>query len=191
MVSREAFWYRERVVNNIRMTWKEIHGDRRRHGQVDVRKGIRLSPRMIDALRIEHVQLAFDMPESISKDDFTISRNEFVKLLIKVHNASQEDLSLMLRLQPLLHDQPHNIATDLSKRFLWTGVLQKAIRPVIEPGQTEISELEVIGLVPGVYEVNATVEDLKAAKPGVDGLTSSERRIWHARKPALIHVVDS
>ena len=208
--ARESFWYREELCKRLRITWKEDHGSGR-YGEIDVRKGIRLTPRMIDSLRVEHVQINFSIVPTEEEEvgvvtrkpdgGFEVKRNVFLRLIATVHNLSQEELRLLLRLQPALHDQPANIAMDLSKKFMWSGVLQSVLREIVKPGGTVESELGIVVLAKGVYEVNATVEEVRSRRKGAvapkDGhsagdaaLSSGERRIWHARRPCLIEAVD-
>ncbi|KAK5098897.1 hypothetical protein LTS08_006275 [Lithohypha guttulata] len=199
LASREAFWYREELCKRLRITWKEEHG--KRTGEIDVRKGIRFSARMIDALRVDHVQISFDV-KAVQDDDqgavvrnkaseFEVKRNIFATLVVKVQNLTQEELKLLLRLQPSLHGQPHNVAMDLSKKFVWSGVLQRALRGAIPPGESVEAELGIVLLARSVYEINATVEEVKSARRQAteSGLTS-DRRIWHARRPCLLRAVD-
>lgn len=205
--SREAFWYREELLKCLRGTWREeISG---RHGEIDLRKGIRLSPRMVDVLKVDHVDFEYILEpcdegandieggasaavKPIGRSHFTLKPETFATLSVKVHNHSPDTLPLLLRLQPALRHQPHNIALDLSRRFAWSGVLQRALHPAIEPGGTCVAELGIIALVQGEYEITASVEEVKArrlpstAKAGA----ASERRIWHARTPCLIDAVE-
>lgn len=222
LAARESFWYREKLVSTLRIRWEEEYG--KRSGEIDVRRGMRLSSRMIDALRVEHVQVTFDLKavHAAGKDtvrvanrdgqgggnaDFELTRNTFANLIVKVSNYTPSSLKLLLRLQPSLHNQPHNLAMDLSKKFVWSGVLQRVFRSPIPAGQSVQAELGVVGLVEGEYEINGTVEEIRArigrknnggeggTGGGGDGVAVEvgekvERRIWHARRACLIRVVD-
>ncbi|KIW76106.1 hypothetical protein Z517_10851 [Fonsecaea pedrosoi CBS 271.37] len=150
--SRESFWYREELLKCLRGTWREEGSGR--HGEIDLRKGVRLSPRMVDALKVEHVEIDFALkPHEHSQDidgtggtavtqigrsHFVVQTEVFATLSATIRNHTQEPLRLLLRLQPALRYQPHNIALDLTKRFLWTGVLQRALHPAIEPGDQRL-----------------------------------------------------
>lgn len=200
--AREAFWYREELCRLLRITWKEEYGSR--YGEIDLRKGIRLSARMIDALRVEHVQISFALRSSHSEDGavvtekapshFEVRRTKFATLTVKVYNLTQEELRLLLRLQPSLHDQPHNVAMDLSKKIVWSGVLQRILGNPLKPGETVEAELGLVALARSVYEINATVEEVRSRRRELDGASgigpNMERRIWHARNPCLITAVD-
>ncbi len=204
--SRETFWYREELLKHIGGTWKESRTGR--HGQIDLRKGVRLNSRTIDALKIDHVDVAFiitsrgkpaeavDSVKQLDSSHFSVKTEIFVTLKVRVQNRSQDRLSLLLRLQPSLRDQPHNVALDLSRRLAWSGVLQQALHPPLEPGDIREASLDLIVFVEGSYEVNATVEEIKGRRKtstpkGSDGVgVTSERRIWHARSPCLIDAYD-
>ncbi|OQV04096.1 hypothetical protein CLAIMM_09039 [Cladophialophora immunda] len=207
--SRESFWYREELLKCLRGTWREEGSTR--HGEIDLRKGVRLSPRMVDALKVNHVEIEFAVKphekirvmggdgdtgvRKIGKSHFVVQTEVFATLSATIYNHSQESLRLLLRLQPALRHQPHNIALDLTKRFIWTGVLQRALYPAIEPGGICVAELGIIALADGEYEINASVEEISrrrtqstVASSEVPGATL-ERRIWHARSPCLIDAV--
>lgn len=202
MASREAFWYRQQLCQTLRVTWKEETG--KRSGEIDVRKGIRLSARMIDALRVEHVQVHFDLKVVYPEDEgavvkkgvslFQVKKNVFATLVATVKNLTQEELRLLLRLQPSLHDQPHNQAMDLNKKFLWSGVLQQVLKGPLKPGEAKEAELGIVVLTSSTYEVNATVEEIRSRRWHLEGAldvgSNIERRIWHARRPCLIHAID-
>ena len=206
--NRESFWYREELLKHMKGTWAEESTGR--HGDLDLRKGIRLSARMIDALKVDHVGVSFSIKPATEHDATSAEQNKkdvaqvgishyqlitdcFATLVVRVHNRTKETMRLLLRLQPSLRNQPHNVALELSKRFAWSGVLQRALNPPIEPDACRDIELEVIALAEGDYEFNATVEEIKgrsAASGNIGGVAAStERRIWHARQPCLIDAV--
>lgn len=207
--SRESFWYRESLLKCLRGTWVESSSGR--HGEIDLRKGIRLSPRMVEALKMDHVAIDYsitpcqsyqesdgsqaDLIKQTGKSHFVVRNETFATLKVRVHNHTQDTLQLLLRLQPSLRHQPHNIALDLSKRFAWSGVLQRALRPAIQPGGICETELGIIPLVEGNYDIYASVEEIKARSKGLPRNTlegvgvGGERRIWRARTPCLIDAV--
>ncbi|KIW70877.1 hypothetical protein PV04_03112 [Phialophora macrospora] len=205
--SRESFWYREELLKCLRGVWRE--GASGRHGEIDLRKGIRLSPRMVDALKVDHVEIEYtvkpheQMTDTAGNDDvatvkqvgrahFLVKTESFSTLFVTIHNHSQETLRLILRLQPALRHQPQNIALDLSKRFAWTGVLQRSVHPAIEPGGAFVAQLGIIALVDGEYVINASVEEVagRRTNSGVKATDAAnagtDRRIWHARSPCLV-----
>jgi hypothetical protein len=205
--SRESFWYREKLLECLCGTWTEDSTGR--HGEIDLRKGIRLGPRMVDVLKMDHVDISYtivpndatsnkpstdrgEMVEQVGKSHFIVRTESFATLKVHVHNRTQDTLRLILRLQPTLRHQPHNIALDLAKLFAWTGVLQRALHPSIPPDGTCEAELGIIALVQGKYDISASVEEIKgrrkntATKLADAGGHGGERRIWHARTPCMI-----
>ena len=211
-VNRETFWYREELLKYIRGTWRDdLTG---REGEINIRKGIRLSARMIDAMRIDDIEIDFSIRtlEEPSHSDtdhfvkgnkvqtgrvhFVLQTNVFATLTARISNHSSNLLHVLLRLQPSLRNQPHNIALDLSKRFAWTGMLQRPLHPPLEPGETREADLGIVALCEGNFEIGATVEEIRpnVKQPTQNGslpLGAAKRRIWHAREPCLIDAVDS
>ena len=206
--SRESFWYREELLKCLRGIWRDDSSGR--HGKIDLRKGVRLSPRMVDALKVEHVETSYAVKpheksgleresativQQIGRSHFVVKTESFATLFVTIHNHTEEYLRLILRLQPALRNQPQNIALDLSQRFAWTGVLQRAIHPAIEPGGVFVAQLGILPLVDGEYEINASVEEITGRRTSSNTKASNTagddtgRRIWHARSGCLIDAV--
>ena len=208
--SREAFWYREELLKSVKATWTEKESGR--HGVIDIRRGIRLSARMIEAFKVDPVDIHFVVPKTgkipATMDDdgsvhvlgtspLTLLVGTFTKIAVQIRNRSQSELRLLLRLQPSLRGQPHTMALDLSKRFAWSGMLQRPLSPALNPGEIREAELGITPLASGQFEISATVEEIKAGKPvhvlvGTDTMSvGAERMIWHAREQILINAVES
>lgn len=207
--NREAFWYRHELLKLIRGTWNEEGNGR--HGEIELRS-IRFSPRMVEAMKLDDVMIEtlIVSDHSVETDDevlqvgrskFEAPVDEFLTLKTKVYNRSATPISPLLRLQPHLAGLPHNIALDLDKRFSWTGVLQHKL-PVIQPGQAVESELGIVALCGGIFEVGATVEEVELPKATdkqqgrarsgtasllqADVLGEPKLRSWHLREPCTI-----
>ena len=208
--SREAFWYREELLKSVKATWTEKETGR--HGIIDIRRGIRLSARMIEAFKVDPVDIRFVVPSTgktpATRDDdgslhvlgtspLTLRVGRFAKIAVQIRNRSDSELRLLLRLQPSIRDQPHTMALDLSKRFAWSGMLQRPLNPALKPGEIREAELGITPLASGQFEISATVEEIKAGKPvhvlvGADAMSvGAERMIWHARQQILINAVES
>ena len=219
--NREVFWYREEVLKHIRGNWEEQSTGRK--GDIDLR-GIKLTSRMVEALRIEDVgiEMSIVAPEDNNKNDnssdettvrqtgrskFSVKTDEFLTLRTTLHNRTQQPILPLLRLQPSLRNQPHSIALDLSKRFVWHGLLQRAL-PLLKPDETIEVELGICVLCSGEFEVGATVEEVRLSKAAPDErkgmrerdaanfvedylLERTERRVWHAREGCLISARDA
>jgi trafficking protein particle complex subunit 9 len=204
--NREAFWYREELLKHIRGSWREDSTGR--EGTIDLRRGIRLNAKMIESLKIEDIEISLSIQSSMPSDTepssvlqqarsrFTVQTNSFATLVIRIHNRCSSRMHTLLRIQPSLRDQPHNIALDLSKRLAWTGMLQRVLHPPFAPGEVRETKLGIMALCAGEYEIGATIEELRSPirdppnrKAEVSSLPN-DRRIWHAREPCLIDAFD-
>ena len=194
--NREAFWFREELVKHLRGSWTE--DSTRRHGSIDLRRALRLNARMIEAVRFQDVEISmrvealdqYDQDESVrqmGRAHFALRTDEFATLYVMVHNRSEKALSVLLRLQPSVRDQPPALALDLVKRFVWTGMLQRTLHPPLEAGERREVQLGIMALCEGDYEIGASVEELVAvAAPETMAINSPGRRIWHSREPCMI-----
>jgi hypothetical protein len=210
--NREAFWYRHELLKLIKGTWKEEGVGKT--GDVELRT-MRFSPRMVEAVKLGDIKIETTVETDYpSKENhnavrqrgharFEVSVDDFLTLKTKVYNRSPAPITPLLRLQPHLANLPHNIALDLDKRFSWTGVLQRRL-PTIEPGQWVESELGIVALSSGVYEVGATVDEIELQQPvkAVKGnrprsgtatiqaevLGEPKLRSWHMLEPCTIVV---
>ncbi|KAH8695082.1 hypercellular protein HypA [Talaromyces proteolyticus] len=215
--SREAFWFREEFLKRIQGSWKEESTGR--EGNIDLRS-IRFNPRMVDAMRLEDVEITFSLssfdekqPVSQTKvSKFVAKTNDFLTLTVEIVNRSSRPIHPLLRIQPGLHNQPGTIALDLAKRLAWTGMLQRAL-PVLAGGEKTSATLGVTVLCRGEYDFGASVEEVrlmkpipvgKGASPSMEGNTSDEmiipdtfgadtiktRHIWHAREHCILAAHD-
>ncbi|KAF1951959.1 Trs120-domain-containing protein [Byssothecium circinans] len=211
--SREAFWYRYELLKLIRGTWTE--DGKGRHGELELRT-IRFTPRMVEAVKLEDLIIETAIvPDSPAEngDDvitqlgcsrFEVRADDFLTLRTKVYNRSPKPILPLLRLQPHLAGLPHNVALDLDKRFSWSGVLQRRL-PLVQPGQAVETELGVIALNSGVYEIGASVDEVEMlveeskgagnrARSGTatmfqaDVLGDPKLRSWHMKEPCTIVV---
>jgi hypothetical protein len=210
--SREAFWYRHELLKRIRGTWKEEDG-KGRCGDLELRT-IRFTPRMVEAVKLEDITIETnilpddpaqggnDAISQLGRSRFEVHADDFLTLKTRIHNRSPKPIVPLLRLQPHLAGLPHNIALDLDKRFSWSGVLQRRL-PLIQPGEAIESELGVIALNSGVYEVGATVDEVEIpvaedkpegnrARSGTasmfqaDIIGEPKLRSWHMKEPCTI-----
>ncbi|KAJ9200542.1 hypothetical protein DTO164E3_4117 [Paecilomyces variotii] len=177
--SREAFWYREDLLKRIFGLWREENSGRQ--GEIEFRN-IRLSPRMVDAMRMEDVDISFSLsPINVGSGDgeqggqanaivrvghakYAVRTDDFLTLSVKVHNRSSRPIHPLLRVQPGLRNQPNAVALDLSRRMAWTGMLQRVL-PIVKGGETAEATLSVTILTRGEYEFGASVEEVRVLKP--------------------------
>ncbi|KAL1863759.1 hypothetical protein Plec18167_008057 [Paecilomyces lecythidis] len=186
--SREAFWYREELLKRIFGSWSEETSGKQ--GEIEFRN-LRLSPRMVDAMRMEDVDIAFSLsPVDVSGADdeqdhqtksiirighakYTVRTDDFLTLSVKVHNRSSRPIHPLLRLQPGLRNQPNTVALDLSRRMAWTGMLQRVL-PILKGGETAEATLGVTVLTKGEYEFGASVEEVRVLKSSSQSIKSDQ-----------------
>ncbi|KAH7073978.1 TRAPP II complex [Paraphoma chrysanthemicola] len=210
--SREAFWYRNELLKIVRGTWKE-EGGGQRHGDLELR-GIRLASRMVEALKLDDIQIDLDIvpdaptaevtrspSQRVGRAKFQMPVDEFCTLTTTLYNRSSRPISPLLRLQPHVANLAHNVALDLDKRFSWTGALQQKM-PVIGPGGSCQHELGVVALCSGTFEIGATVDEAEISNSGCkeghrgrsdtqallqgDVIGEPKLRTWSLREPCTI-----
>ncbi|OIW29574.1 Trs120-domain-containing protein [Coniochaeta ligniaria NRRL 30616] len=207
--NREAFWYRERILDSVKGTWSSVSGGRgSRTGQIELRS-MRLTGRMIEALRVDDVgiEVTVEDPAATGKTNGnTIFVDEFAQLRVKVANRTDRPIYPLLRLAPALCHRPLlSSALDLTRKFAWNGTLQRTL-PMIR-GKSSFEEvIGVTALCRGEFEIGASVEETrlwtdegekKKGRPRSDtqsmmdaALGPKERRTWVCRRPARIVVRD-
>lgn len=214
--SREAFWFREELLKRVLGGWKEPATGR--EGSIDLRN-VRLNNRMVEAMRLEDVEMKFsltspssspsDAVEQTGRSRFRVKTDDLLTLNVTVHNRSSRPIHPLLRLQPSLRHQPNNIALDLTRRLVWTGMLQQAL-PILASGESTSASIGVTVLCRGEYELGASVEEARLLRPSLDDGDSAprrynddgimdtfgadvvrRRRIWHAKELCIIHASDS
>lgn len=207
--TREAFWYREEILKSLRGSWKIVSGQER-SGVIELR-GIRLSPRMVEAIKIDeiNIELQIDANTSESGADSIngVCVDEFVNLKARIRNRTSHPVYPLLRLQPSLRNHAHNSSLDLSKKLVWDGTLQYTLPVIPTNGSTEVS-IGLTALCKGDFEISASVEEARLwespgtgqnevdegrarsnSKVTVDPILGvKERRIWHSRQPFVMVV---
>lgn len=178
--SREAFWYRQELLTMIRGTWTETGNGR--HGALELR-GIRLSPRMVDAIKLDDLVISMTMVadhedeedetpsiQQLGHSRFSVPIDTFVTLRTTLRNRSPHPISPLLRLQPHLASLPHALALDLDKRLSWSGALQRRLA-LLPPGGSTTCEIGLVALCSGAYEVGGLVEEVEVlgAEEGKEG----------------------
>ncbi|EFW16889.1 hypothetical protein D8B26_000685 [Coccidioides posadasii str. Silveira] len=182
VAGREAFWFREELLKRLSGTWKEDMTGRK--GAIGLR-GITLNSGIVDALRMDDIEITFSVrqpkdeakgPSNTAESDcdststvqtgyskFTIPTNSFLTLFVTIFNRSSRPVHPLLRLVPSLRHQPDSVALELSKRFSWTGMLQRAL-PILGPRQTTEARLGITAFCRGEYEIGALVEEVRRLK---------------------------
>lgn len=229
--SRETFWYREELLKRIFGSWKEVSSGR--EGIIDMRN-IRANSRMVEAMRLEDVEMTFSLNPSfpggpgvdtndktgviqVGRSKYKAQTDKMLNLTVTIHNRSSRPIHPLLRLQPSLRHQPSNIALDLSRRLVWTGMLQQVL-PILHSGESTQATVGLTVFCRGEYEIGATVEEVRLLKPSDAELNHSannkesaqsssfhddgnikdtfgvgvakKRRIWHAKEACIINAHD-
>lgn len=173
---RETFWYREELLKNIKATWSSMGSSWgiRRSGSVDLR-GLRMVPRLIEALRVEDVSITLrtDKPTLTSHRKVVVEVDEFMAIIATIRNRSDRPIYPLLRLQPSLRHHGFSHALDLSKKLLFTGVLQRSL-PILLPHSSTEVKLIATPLCRGEYEVSACVEEAKLTQDGKERMSRGQ-----------------
>jgi len=209
-VTREAFWYREEILKIMKATWSTRSGPHRR-GDIELR-GIRLIPRVIDAIKIDDVGIDISIDTKTMTESLTaykIHTDRFSEIKIRISNRTPKPICPFLRLQPSIRNHTHSASLDLSKKLILNGVLQQSLSQLAGHGSVEVS-IGMIALCRGEFEISASVEEAQLVEPpqeSHDGpagrprantktlmdtiLSAKERRIWHTREPCVVVVMDA
>lgn len=189
--NREAFWYRERILDTLKGTWKTTSRPTRT-GSIELRS-MRLTPRMIEAVKVDEVGIEVsveDPPSSpgaakakvqqqhTSKN--TVSVDDFVQIRVHITNRTEVPIYPTLRLMPALCHRPLNVALDYTRKLGWNGTLQQFL-PVLRGRQSTDVVVGVTALCRGEFEITASVEETQVWKP----TTEEERRRESARGSRL------
>ncbi|KAI0490834.1 hypercellular protein A [Xylaria cf. heliscus] len=164
--NREAFWYREKMLENVSGTWKTLSGPAR-EGTIQLR-GIRLTSRMIEAIKIDEVgiDISVEQPQSEQSQDTannTIFVDEFVQIKVQVTNRTEKPIYPTVRIQPSLCNRPVNVALDFTRKFAWNGTLQQTL-PLLGPKSSTELRVGATALCRGEFEISASVEETQLWK---------------------------
>ena len=162
--SREAFWYREALLGAISGTWAELESSS--SGDIEFR-GIRLSPRMVETVRVEDVGITISIrgPASAVRrispaaPGYLVATDEFLTLAITITNRTTRRLKPILRILPSVRNLPLPASLELNRRFAVNGLLQQVLEP-LEVGEERSVETGFVVLQRGEYEVSAGVEEV-------------------------------
>ncbi|KAI0119942.1 hypercellular protein A [Nemania sp. FL0031] len=158
--NREAFWYREKMLESISGTWKTLSGPAR-EGTIQLR-GIRLTPRMIEAIKIDEIgiDISLEKPQSEQSQDseHSIFVDEFVQIKVQITNRMTQPVYPTVRILPSLCNRPVNVALDFTRKFAWNGTLQQTMQ-LLEPKSSTELLIGATALCRGEFEVSASVEE--------------------------------
>lgn len=201
--NREAFWYREKLLENLKATWRTTSMPKR-SGVVEFRN-IRLTSRMIEAIKIDEVDITVSVdgaPDNVAYVD------EFMQMKVHISNRTAKPISPLIRLMPALCHRPLNVALDYTRKFAWNGALQQLL-PQLKGHESTEFVIGVTALCRGEFELAASVEEVQvfddrpkegrrhSGRPRSDtqklmdaALGVKDRRMWHTRQPCILRVRD-
>ncbi|KAK3327244.1 TRAPP II complex [Cercophora scortea] len=167
--NREAFWYREKLLDSLKGTWRAA-SSAGRSGNIELR-AMRLTSRMIEAVKIDEVDIKItlvDPSSSPSSDaastDSTKSQilftDEFFQVQVHIRNRTEQPIYPLLRLMPALCHRPLNVALDFTRKFAWNGTLQQVL-PLLKGGESMTVVTGVTALCRGEFEMTASVEETR------------------------------
>lgn len=204
--SREAFWYREKLSEKLKATWRTTSLPKRT-GLVELRN-IRLTPRMIETVKVDEVDISISLEGST--DDVAYI-DEFIQVKVHITNRTSKPILPLVRLMPALCHRPLTVALDYTRKFAWNGTLQQLL-PELKAHESADFIIGVTALCRGEFELAASVEEAHVlddqVKTGSQGERSKgrprsdtqklmdaalgvkERRIWHSRHPFVLTVRD-
>ncbi|CAP73147.1 uncharacterized protein PODANS_2_5600 [Podospora anserina S mat+] len=207
--SREAFWYREKVLDSLRGTWKTFTG-KTREGEISFR-GMRFNSKMVDVIRVDEVDIDISLSGSGEREGGKEGKayvDEFLELKVRVVNRGKRPVLGLLRLMPVLCHRPFNVSLDFTRKmakFAWNGNLQFPIGRVAGDGGVREVSMGVTVLCRGAFEIGGSVEEVvpyveeengEGKKEVEDfglmvaGGRRRERRVWHARRGCRVVVRD-
>lgn len=187
--NREAFWYRERILDCLKGTWKT--GNRPiRTGSIELRS-MRLTTRMIEAIKVDEVGIEVSVEDPVTAiGDVTRTKaqrtknavcvDDFVQIRVHITNRTETPIYPTLRLMPALCHRPLNVALDYTRKFAWNGTLQQFL-PVLQGKQSSDVLVGVTALCRGEFEITASVEETRVWRPTTD----EEKRRESARGSRL------
>lgn len=187
--NREAFWYRERILDCLKGTWKT--GNRPiRTGSIELRS-MRLTTRMIEAIKVDEVGIEVSVEDPVTATgDVTRTKaqrtknavcvDDFVQIRVHITNRTETPIYPTLRLMPALRHRPLNVALDYTRKFAWNGTLQQFL-PVLQGKQSSDVLVGVTALCRGEFEITASVEETRVWRPTTD----EEKRRESARGSRL------
>lgn len=178
--NREAFWFRERILESLHGTWKTLTGPKT-EGSIELRS-LRLTPRMIEAVKIDEIGIELNVadlknrsppPAADGDGTCTIFVDEFAEVRVRVTNRTLQPIHPMLRLLPTLCHRPLNVALDFTRKLAWNGSMQQPL-PLLGPKETTEVRVGITPLCRGEFEFMASIEETKLYTAPVTPLLESQ-----------------
>ena len=170
LAAREVFWYRQRLLERLHATWEDDDGGR--SGSINVRS-LRLSPRMLDLLKLNDLEITTEIVpaegedtsiSSIGPSCYRASLNMFFRFVVSLRNRSGSAVPAVVRFDPRPSHQPAGFeGVELSRGFVWNGTLQQS-GGVIEPGASTQVHFDFCIITEGSWRIGARVEEMTAVE---------------------------
>ena len=173
--NREAFWYREKILDSLKATWRATSGSER-VGVVELRS-MRLTSRMIEAVKVDEVGIDMQLADpnaALDEDDDeagykkmgpnVVFMDEFFELRVRITNHTESPIFPSLRWMPALCHRPTNVSIDFTRKFAWNGTPQQVLPMLPGKSTTEVS-VGVTAMCRGEFEVMASVEETRLWVP--------------------------
>lgn len=169
---RELFWYREKLLDLIDISWREPSSLRR--GRLSLRDQP-INPAHLDALRRDQLSISLEVQPRDGKASFTAM--DFVDLRINIVNRLERKLRAYVRLEALPTSSndaswsqppaptPRRISSlpaapmPAPKSIAFDGVLGAAM-PVLEPGESATHTVGAVLLASGSFTFRAAAEEI-------------------------------
>ncbi|CAN8095447.1 unnamed protein product [Discula destructiva] len=193
--NREAFWYREKILDRLKGTWKTANRPIR-SGSIELRS-MRLTARMIEAVKVDEVGIEVSVEEpsattsavtsaanttktKAQRIKSAVSVDDFVQIRVHITNRTEAPIYPTLRLMPALCHRPLSVALDYTRKFAWNGTLQQFL-PLL-PGKTATDVLVgVTALCRGEFEITASVEETRVWRPTAATTVADDEQQQRAR----------
>ncbi|KAJ9131087.1 Hypercellular protein A [Pleurostoma richardsiae] len=214
--NREAFWYREKILDMLKGSWRAVSGPSR-SGTLELRS-MRLTSRMIEAVKVDEVGIDVSVEDPNAAGLEHGSKNvafvdEFVQIRVHITNRTEQPIYPTVRVMPALCHRPLNVALDFTRKFAWNGTLQQFL-PLLQGRSSTDVVIGATALCRGEFEITASVEETQLWRPRTEAETeeqrkrgsgrprsdtqtmldaalgAKERRIWHSRQPCHLVVRD-
>ncbi|ODV98472.1 hypothetical protein PACTADRAFT_31864 [Pachysolen tannophilus NRRL Y-2460] len=165
---REAFWYRQELLRHIKGVWS-IKREKsyetvevEKTGNVELR-GVRLSSRMLNILKVESVGLEQFILRNVNDDEtsnsnqllskkdnlaYDLKLEDFYIIKTKIINRTHTPITGILRHVPVSKSS----SLSIERKILFNGVLQYTLPSTIMPGESFEVDLGICILEKGEYE---------------------------------------
>jgi hypothetical protein len=180
-----------------------------RVGNIDLRSMLRINSRMVNTLKLDDVAIEMTVlggpNEKVSKkadSSFEVTVDDYLTLKTTITNRSDATIYPLLRLRPTLAYQPPDMALELGKRLVWSGLLQQVLKP-LKPGASVETNLAICALCSCEFRIGASIEEVRVRKRDGDAgekgsaggipdpvASTLGRRTWTTREYCRIRAVE-